>query len=210
MAVNKYGAVGVHGNSLTASFASAAAAATPTSSKQTDNDLDSDSGNHGRHSGGADCFSHYSLSNLIDVVEHKYNEIMTVIETYDRAESANFRYLQQTFSIRSDDANASALRAIPEHSAAIGSPPVPSPLEYSATGSLVLSARYMAEKRATAALKQVAALYEASDDAAKDYISRNHDEEMKHGFRNYTRGLLIDIQVWKREKTEMEMETHWA
>ena len=53
----------------------------------------------------------------------------------------------------------------------------------------------MAEKRATAALKQVAALYKASDDAARDYISRNHDEEMKHGVRNYTRGLLVDIQV---------------
>ena len=53
--------------------------------------------------------------------------------------------------------------------------PVPSPLEYSSTGSLVLSARYMAEKRATAAVKQVAALYEASDGAARDYISRKHN-----------------------------------
>lgn len=168
MAVNKYGAVGVHGNSLTASFASNAAAATPTSSKQTDNDLDTNSGNNGRYPGGAERFSHFSLSNLIYVVEHKCNEIMTAIETYGREESANFRYLQQTFSIRSDNANAAALRAIPELSAAVRSPPSASPLEYSAAGSLVLSARYMAEKRATAALKQVAALYEASDDAARD------------------------------------------
>lgn len=121
--MNKYGAVGVHGNSLTASFASNVAAATLTSSEQTDNDLDTESGDHGRHPGGAERFSHFSLSNLILVVEHKCNEIMTAIETYGRAESANFRYLQQTFSVRSDDANAAALRAIPELSAAFRSPP---------------------------------------------------------------------------------------
>ena len=33
---------------------------------------------------------------------------------------------------------------------------------------------------------------------------------MKHGVRNYIRGLLVEIQVWKREKTEMEVEMNWV